>query len=122
MPPGERKIVELEGRSIGVFNIRGTYYALRNTCPHQGAPLCAGAVKGTLRSDAPQTYEYVREGEIVVCPWHCWEFDITTGGSLFNPHRMKVRSYEVTVEPEEEDPSVETYPVSVERGRIVIHI
>ena len=39
LPPGARKIIELEGRSIGVFNIKGAYYALRNTCPHQGAPL-----------------------------------------------------------------------------------
>lgn len=122
LPPGARKIIELEGRSIGVFNIKGAYYALRNTCPHQGAPLCSGAIKGTLKSEKPQTYEIVKEGEILVCPWHCWEFDITTGGSVFNPHRMRVRSYEVTVEPEEDDPSVETYPVSVESGFIVVHI
>ena len=40
--PGERKLVEIGGRSIGVFNVDGEYYALRNRCPHQGGPLCDG--------------------------------------------------------------------------------
>ena len=43
IPPGERKIVEIGGRSIGVFNVAGEYFALRNRCPHQGGPLCEGA-------------------------------------------------------------------------------
>ena len=38
--PGERKIVEVEGRSIGVFNVRGTYVAVLNVCPHALAPVC----------------------------------------------------------------------------------
>ena len=38
-PQGARKIVQLEGRSVRVFNIDGKFYALRNSCPHQGAPL-----------------------------------------------------------------------------------
>src|SRR5687768_15644000 len=42
LPPGERKIVSANGRSIGVFNVGGRYYALRNLCPHRAAPLCLG--------------------------------------------------------------------------------
>ena len=42
IPPGERKIVEIGGRSLGIFNIKGEFYALRNICPHQGGPLCEG--------------------------------------------------------------------------------
>ena len=123
LPPGERKIVEVEGRSIGVFNINRSFFALRNICPHQGAPLCLGKLKGMMRASRPQTYEYVRDGEIIVCPWHCWEFDVTSGRSVFNPHKIRVKSYPVTVEPEdEEDPSVETFEVTVERGRVVVHI
>ncbi len=38
IPPGGRKIVEVAGRSIGVFNVKGEYFALRNRCPHQGGP------------------------------------------------------------------------------------
>ena len=48
IPPGERKIVELEGRSLGIFNIDGDFYAVRNICPHQGAPLCEGRLTGLL--------------------------------------------------------------------------
>jgi nitrite reductase/ring-hydroxylating ferredoxin subunit len=122
IPPGGRKIVEVEGRSIGVFNVRGAYYALRNACPHQGGPVCKGRLIGLTTAPAPNVFEYSRAGEIVCCPWHGWEFDVTNGRSIFNPHRVRVRSYEVTVEPDEDDPGLETYPVTVERGRVVLHL
>ena len=124
IPPGSRRIVEVEGRSIGVFNIHGTYYALRNSCPHQLAPLCRGTVTGTTLPSKPGEYKWGREGEIVRCPWHGWEFDITNGRSVFNPHRTRVKSYPVTVERDqpEEDPSVETYPVTEEDGLVILHI
>jgi nitrite reductase (NADH) small subunit len=122
IPPGERKIVVLEGRSIGVFNVRGAFYAVRNVCPHQSAPLCQGQIKGLLTATDQRHLELTREGEIIRCPWHGWEFDITTGRSIFNPHRLRARAYAVTIEPEEEDPSIETYPVTVARGRIVVHV
>jgi nitrite reductase/ring-hydroxylating ferredoxin subunit len=47
------------------------------------------------------------------------------GRSVFNPHNTRVRSYEVTVEPAaglDDDEQVETYPVSVEDGFVVLHI
>lgn len=119
--PGERKIVEAEGRSIGVFNVGGEYYALRNSCPHQAAPLCLGSIKGMALPGKPGEYVWVREGEILRCPWHGWEFDIKTGCSIFNPHKTRVRSYEVSVEPDEVE-SVETYPVAVENDLIVLHV
>jgi nitrite reductase/ring-hydroxylating ferredoxin subunit len=125
LPPGERKVVEAEGRSIGVFNVGGNFYGLRNSCPHQAAPLCLGSVKGMTMPSKPGEYAWAREGEILRCPWHGWEFDITTGRSVFNPHKTRVRSYEVTVEPAaspEDDERVETYPVSVEDGFVVLHV
>ncbi len=121
MPPGSRRIVEVAGRSIGVFNVHGAYYGLRNSCPHQAAPLCLGPVQGMLLPGKPGEYTWARDGEILRCPWHGWEFDILTGRSIFNPHRTRVRTYEVSVEPELDDPSVETYPVSVEDGLVVLH-
>jgi nitrite reductase (NADH) small subunit len=122
IPSGQRKIVELEGRSIGVFNVKGTFYALRNTCPHQSGPLCRGGLIGLLRATDPRHLELTRDGEIIRCPWHGWEFDVTNGRSVFNPHKLRVRSYEVTIEPDNEDPSIETFPVTVERGRVVVHV
>jgi len=120
-PPGTRKIVKLEGRSIGIFNIDGDFFALRNSCPHQGAPLCLGPVRGMMTSEKPQQYNYERDGEILVCPWHRWEFDIQTGRSIFNPHKLKVKTYPVTVEGES-DPSIETYKVTLEKGLVIVHL
>ncbi len=120
LTPGSRRIVEVQGRSIGVFNVEGRLYALRNACPHQGAPLCLGKLTGTMAASEPGVYEWRREGEILRCPWHGWEFDLTNGRSIFNPHRIRVRPYDVTVEPE--DPQIETYPLSVERGLVVLHL
>jgi 3-phenylpropionate/trans-cinnamate dioxygenase ferredoxin subunit len=127
IPPGERRIVEVDGISIGVFNVGGTFYALRNRCPHQGAPLCRGSLKGTTLPSAPGEYIWAREGEILRCPWHGWEFDVTTGRSIFNPHRVRVRAYDVTVEPgappdADDDPSVDTFPVTVEADQVILHL
>ena len=97
IPVGGRKIVEVAGRSIGVFNVAGRFYALRNRCPHQGGPLCLGVVSGFVEADTPGTYRLSRQGEILRCPWHNWEFDIVTGRSWFDPARVRVRSYEVAV-------------------------
>jgi 3-phenylpropionate/trans-cinnamate dioxygenase ferredoxin subunit len=136
IPPGGRKVVEIAGRSIGVFNLGGEFFALRNRCPHQGGPLCLGKQSGFIRSSLPGEYEYSRQGEIVKCPWHSWEFDIRTGQSWFDPKRVRVRQYDVTVAPAatlvaEEAPVpglepgpyvAETYPVTVEQQYIVIEL
>jgi 3-phenylpropionate/trans-cinnamate dioxygenase ferredoxin subunit len=135
--PGDRRIVEVEGRSIGIFNVNDQFHAVRNRCPHKGAPLCRGLVKGLVVGNQPYEYEVLRDGEILRCPWHGWEFDLLTGRSVFNPHRLRVNSYPVSVEEwpydfaepggdPDEDPSLETYPVSIEpdgpRGRQVVVI
>ena len=125
IPPGDRRIVILEGRSIGVFNVAGTFYALRNRCPHLAGPLCQGRISGLLTATDPEHVEFQRDGEILRCPWHGWEFDITTGRSVFEPERLRVRAYEVTVEPDQAQPEavvLETFPVTLERGQGVVHL
>ena len=82
---GERKLVTVEGREIGVFNVKGEFYALLNKCPHAGASLCRGMVIGLAQSDEPGEYRLTRPGEFLRCPWHGWEFDIRTGQSWFDP-------------------------------------
>ena len=104
--PGDRVITTLGGFSVGVFNIDGEYYALKNDCPHQRAPLCEGALTGTTVSDTPGEYDWQHDGQIVQCPWHGWEFDVTTGESVFNPHRVKAKTFEATVEASEGDGAV----------------
>jgi nitrite reductase/ring-hydroxylating ferredoxin subunit len=135
IPPGGRKIVEVAGRSIGVFNIGGEFFALRNQCPHAGGPLCEGILSGFLRSDAPGEYDYVRRGEILRCPWHQWEFDVRTGQSWFDPVKTRVRRYETSIEPSpvgeeemttaglEKGPyTAETYNVSLEEQYVVLEM
>lgn len=97
IPPGERKIVEIAGRSVGVFNVAGRFFALRNTCPHAGGPLCEGVLSGLVSSSRPGHYRYERRGEFLRCPWHQWEFDIRTGQSWFDPARTRVRTYRADV-------------------------
>lgn len=117
LPPGSRKIVDVNGRSIGVFNVDGRLYALRNVCPHQGAPLCLGAVAATAHPSAPGEYLWSDRPNVIVCPWHGWEFELATGKSVFNPHGTRVRAYDVTVE------SVDTFPLTVEDdGVVLIHL
>lgn len=136
IPPGGRKIVEVAGRSIGVFNVGGEFFALRNRCPHQGGPLCQGKLWGVIDATVPGDVRFSREGEILTCAWHGWEFDIRTGQSWCDPAKLRVRSYEVRVEagtalvaePSEVPGKVkgpfvaETYPVSVDGEYVVIEV
>tara|TARA_Y100000588_G_scaffold320966_3_gene351875 strand:- start:973 stop:1323 length:351 start_codon:yes stop_codon:yes gene_type:complete len=97
LPPGTRRIVTLAGRSIGVFNVKGEFYALRNACVHNQGPVCVGRVSGTYLPSAPDEYRPGLEGRVLRCPWHGWEYDITTAESLIDP-TQKLRSYPVTVD------------------------
>jgi 3-phenylpropionate/trans-cinnamate dioxygenase ferredoxin subunit len=99
IPVGGRKIVEIGGRSVGVFNVNGEYFAVLNRCPHQGGSLCSGRQSGVVTSNRPGDYTYGRSGEIIRCPWHGWEFDLRTGQSWFDPRAVRVRRYDVSVEP-----------------------
>ena len=61
LPPGARKIVEVAGRSIGIFNVHGRYVAVLNVCPHEQAPVCRGRVGGTTLPSGPGEYCYRRQ-------------------------------------------------------------
>ena len=98
IPPGSSRIVDIDGRSVGVFNVDGEFFAIRNTCPHASGPLCLGLRSGMVVSTEPGQYDYIRRGEFIRCPWHQWEFDIRTGRSWFDPERTRVRRYDVRVE------------------------
>ena len=124
LPPGTRKFLEIEGRPIAVFNIKGEYFGLMNRCPHQGAALCEGPLIGLASSSDPGEIEYTKLGEILRCPWHGWEFDIRTGQSWCDPTRVRARPYTVSVQPGTRlvaGPYVaETVPVSVENDYVVV--
>lgn len=123
IPPGGRKLISVEGKSIGIFNIDGSFYALRNLCPHQFAPLCLGRITGYCENSSVGEFNWAREGEIIRCPWHAWEFDIKTGKSIFNPHKVRTKSYPVSIgqAAPDESPSVENFPISVEADIVFLH-
>jgi nitrite reductase/ring-hydroxylating ferredoxin subunit len=81
VPVGEARVVEVDGRSIAVFNVGGRYYAIDNVCPHRGGPLGEGDVEGT----------------VVACPWHAWRWDVTTGANVNNP-AVRVAAYPIVEE------------------------
>lgn len=97
--PGERKILQLARRSIGIFNVNGTFYALKNSCIHDQAPVCLGKIGGTYLPSAPAEFVWGMEGQILRCPWHGWEFDIKTGCTLFDP-ALKLTTYPLNVTPD----------------------
>jgi nitrite reductase/ring-hydroxylating ferredoxin subunit len=96
---GERLIVDVAGRSIGVFRVGGRLYALRNRCPHAGGELCRGQLVGRLSSARPGHYVHDASRPLVACPWHGWEFDLATGQSYVDPRRLRVRAYDVRALP-----------------------
>jgi nitrite reductase (NADH) small subunit len=98
LPPGERLIVQIGRRSIGVYNVDGVLYALANVCPHQGAPLCLGTQGGAMLGSRPRVYEFGREGMIVRYPWHGFAFGIDDGRALADPDAMRVQTYDVHAE------------------------
>lgn len=111
LAPGQRRIVSLAGRSIGLFNLDGRYVAMHNRCPHKGGALCEGPLTGTTVPVPDTHYIYGHDGHVLRCAWHGWEFDLTTGRALVDP-RLRARMYPVTVEGEE---IVVTMPSTAER-------
>jgi nitrite reductase/ring-hydroxylating ferredoxin subunit len=81
VPGGKAKQVTLGGKTIGLFNVGGTVYAIDDTCPHRGAPLWEGDVEGTE----------------VTCPWHGARFDVTSGAHLCLPANRDIGNYKVQI-------------------------
>ncbi len=90
-------LVTVNDLELGVYRIGSDVYAWRNVCPHMAAPVCRGTVGGTSMPSAVYRYEYGRDGEILQCPWHGWEFDLTTGAHLAAGSRARLRGYPVEV-------------------------
>jgi nitrite reductase/ring-hydroxylating ferredoxin subunit len=79
-PPGMRSLFEPEGSSLALFNVAGQFYAIDDSCPHQGASLCGGRL----------------EGRVIQCCAHGLRFDLASG-YLLNSTAVKVGSYPVEV-------------------------
>jgi len=82
IPPGAAAAVTVDGRTVALFNVGGTFYAVDDTCTHEYASLSQGA----------------RSGEIVTCPKHGSRFNVRTGRVLSLPAVVPVNTYPVKVE------------------------
>ena len=93
---GVFKVVEAGGRQVGVVRVGDRWHALRNICPHQSAPLCAGQVLPAIKHDGVGRLASDDGAPVVTCPWHGWEFSVDTGQSAWDP-KYKVRAFAVTI-------------------------
>lgn len=84
VPRGEGRVVEAGGRTLALFNVEGRFFAIDNACAHRGGPLGEGDLAGP----------------VVMCPWHAWRWDVTTGANVNNP-AVKVACFPVTVRDDE---------------------
>ena len=91
-------VVDVGGIEIGIFRVGERVVAWRNVCPHMAAPVCRGTVAGTTLPSAVYEYDYGRDGEILQCPWHGWEFDLLTGRHLVEGSRAHLREYPVEID------------------------
>ena len=66
---------------------------MRNHCPHKGAPVCKGILGGTWLPCGPGEMVYGRDGEVLVCPWHGFEFDLLSGEEMFQEKPLKLLMY-----------------------------
>ena len=96
LDPGERVVIEREGREIGVFNVDGAFYAVGNYCPHMGGPCAEGLVSGMFDADDEGRVTFERDGEILCCPWHGWQFDLKTGDHL-GLSKQRLLTYDTVV-------------------------
>jgi nitrite reductase (NADH) small subunit len=92
IPAREGRAVQIGDRTIAIFNLGDRLLATSNTCPHKGGPLCDGIVTG----------------HSVVCPLHAWKVNLADG-SVERPASEKERC-------------VETYPVRVDEGVVVVAV
>jgi 3-phenylpropionate/trans-cinnamate dioxygenase ferredoxin subunit len=91
LTPGRRTVLEVEDKSIALFNIDGTLYAIDDSCPHHGASLWNGKLQGC----------------IVQCPAHGLRFDLRDG-TMQPGAMMRVATYKVTAIEDELEIEFET--------------
>ena len=124
--PGERKLVNVRGRPILIFNLDGDYFGILDRCPHQGASLCKGKLVGLVEADRPGQYNFTRNNEIIRCAWHGWEFDIRTGKSRCEPEKIKATRYNVETKIGsdiiEEAYEAEIFDVAVEDNYVIVNL
>jgi nitrite reductase (NADH) small subunit len=102
---GQIRIVRAADRELGIARWAGEWYAIRNVCPHRGAPVCVSGINPALSEGVPgdvDDFSVDHERPVIVCPWHRWEFEVRTGQAVTGPERLQM------------------YPVHVRDGRVLV--
>ena len=95
---GKFVIIDTGKHSVGVIRLQsGELKAVRNLCPHRGAPICRGIVGGTWPPSEPRELAFDREGEVLVCPWHGFEYDLKDGLELYKKMPTRLHFFPVAV-------------------------
>lgn len=81
LPPGQHRVVDIDGVQVAVFNVGGEYFAIEDVCTHDGGELASGRL----------------EGEVVVCPRHGARFSLRSGAVLGPPAYEAVAAMPVRV-------------------------
>jgi nitrite reductase/ring-hydroxylating ferredoxin subunit len=99
IPAGEKRSYVVKRIPVVIAHSKeGTFYAFYGFCPHQRGPLGAGVLGGlTVAGEPGEEFRYVREGEIIRCPWHGFSYDVTTGACLSAPERLRIKTYPLIV-------------------------
>jgi len=88
IPPGAIREYQIDGTTVALANVDGKFYAIDNVCLHHGGPLGGG----------------VLSGKAVTCPWHGWEYDVTSGKMTQNPavgvncYKLEIRGEDIFVD------------------------
>jgi nitrite reductase (NADH) small subunit len=103
LPEGAVHVTRLGKHEIGLIRRGSRVFAVHNRCPHQAAPLCAGALRPRIDSSGVGSIQHDADRPVLACPWHGWEFDIETGRSTWSDaYRVK------------------TFAARVENGRVLV--
>jgi nitrite reductase (NADH) small subunit len=99
--PRDRKVVEVNGKEIGVFRLGDDFFAWENVCAHAGGPVCQGKVINRVEERiAPDKrslgFKFSAQQVNIVCPWHGYEYDIRTGCHQGNPE-VRLKAVPVSV-------------------------
>lgn len=104
LPPGSVDGFRVGGRRIAAARLDdGTFRAVADTCPHQAARMSLGCIERMWVSDTPGTHRQAKNRNVLLCPWHGFEFDLETGGDPCVPGRpdLRLKTYRVEVEVDE---------------------
>ena len=97
LPPGSKKKVVLDDKTLLLTNVEGKYYAIDNRCPHMGGSLFDGQLKG----------------DTITCPKHKTVFDVKTGKVVQNGKIAFINLKVADVQP---------YTVEIEGDNLVLKI